>query len=189
MDRGSTTVLVIVVIVGCVIGVIVFHAHDTGANAPTNPDIAAALADAAHGGPLPDRYVPMQVKITAIEHTIVRTLGADSHTVSVSLVRTDGGDASARVWLVTNGSSLAVSCNGYTTKLSTDLVRTLSGCFDLPPGEEPLGVVVVSGKLSGGLWNLHTREALPLPLFGAPAPPGLECESSNGGTVCVTAGR
>lgn len=143
---------------------------------------ARALAEAAHGSPLPDRYAPLRAGITGMEHVIEPALGTDSHVVNVALDST-GFELNVDVWLVTDGAAIEANCGSRGVDLKAGLIQTVSGCFDLPPGEEPLGVVLVSDRI----WL--TRGALPLPLFGAPAPPGLECESSDGGTVCVMAGR
>lgn len=180
--------LVIVVFVVCAAGAATaFLTHDSMANSPTNHDVAIALVEAAHGGPLPGSYEMMPAAVTAVEHSVERSRGSDIHVIDVSVAYNDR-PVYAKMLLVTDAGVLLDSCgDGLRDRLEGGLVSTVSGCWALPPGEEPLGAVVTTVREYGPMPNEY--RVLHLPLFGAPAPPGLVCEPSVDGTTCVQAGR
>lgn len=186
MDSDGKAAVVIVVVIACIAGGIAFLTHDGISNEPTNPDTAAALAGAVHGGPLPGSYKPMQATITAVNHSVEPSQGTDVHIINASIARS-GKSVYADVLLITSAGALYESCSSAWYRLKPGVVVTVSGCWALPPGEEPLGAVVTASTKYPILPNEY--EALPLPLFGAPTPPGLKCEASDDGTVCAWAGQ
>ena len=165
------------------------NVEDGKAADPANPDNYAALAASVHGGPLPDLYAPMHVELVAVEHGVERTSAADIHTVTATFLF-HGDPRLAQVWLMADRAYTRSNCEVSMSGMGAPAGgSTVAACFVLPPGEEPSAAIVASGDRRG-VFEIGREmfAVMPLPLFGAPAPPGLACESSANGTVCAPPG-
>ena len=157
---------------------------------PANDGVRAALAAAAHGGPLPGLYAPLSIDLVAVKHGVERTSAADIHAVAASFMF-HGDPNVASIWLIADRSYTRSDCAVDMSGLRSpgDGGSVVAACFVLPPGEKPAAAFVASGGRSG-VFEIDREmfEVMPLPLFGAPEPPGLACSTTASGTVCAPPG-